>query len=112
MCSPHRNEADQRALLQRVKQAVLAIEPEADVLLYGSRSRGDSQDESDWDFLVLVEGPVDQERTDRVRHALYEIEWDCGDVISSVVRSRRDWNSSRSRAMPFHGNVEREGMHL
>lgn len=103
---------DPKALQRRVKQAVQTIEPEAQVILYGSRSRGDSQGESDWDFLVLVDGAVDQERTDRIRHRLHEIEWECGEVISSVVRSRREWDSSRSRAMPFHENVEREGVRL
>jgi len=34
-------------LLQRVKQAVHKVEPEADSLLYGSRARGDAQAESD-----------------------------------------------------------------
>lgn len=47
MCPQEQNEAGMEALLRRVKQAVHGIEPEADVLLYGSRSRGDSQEESD-----------------------------------------------------------------
>ena len=42
-------------LLQRVKQAVHKVEPEADSLLYGSRARGDAQAESDWNFLKLCQ---------------------------------------------------------
>ena len=84
---------DRDALLERVKQTVRGVEPDADVILYGSRSRGNSQPESDWDFVVLVDGHVDDRRTDGVRHALYEVEWDTGEVISSIVRSREDWNS-------------------
>jgi predicted nucleotidyltransferase len=40
-------------LLERVKQAVHEVEPEADIVLYGSRARGDAHAESDWDFLIL-----------------------------------------------------------
>jgi predicted nucleotidyltransferase len=40
--------------------------------LYGSRARGNAQAESDWDFLILLDGVVDDARTDAVRHRLYE----------------------------------------
>ncbi len=99
-------------LLKRVKRAICEVEPNAKIILYGSRSRGDSLAESDWDFLILVDGPVDYERTDRIRHQLYEIEWESGEVLCSIVRSREEWNSSFYRAMPFRQNVEREGIVL
>jgi len=99
-------------LLRQVKQAVKELEPEAEVILYGSRSRGDSGEESDWDFLVLVDGPVDDKRTDNIRHRLYEIEWDSGEVISSIVRNRDEWNSLPYTSMPFHLRVEQQGIKL
>jgi len=67
-------------LLGKVKQAVHEIEPGAKIILYGSRSREDSTSGSDWDFLILVDGPVTDQRTDRIRHRLYEIEWEFGEV--------------------------------
>ncbi len=100
---------NRKLLLETVKQSVYKIEPSARIVLYGSRSREDAGKESDWDFLILVDGPVDDARTDAIRHRLYEIEWETGEVISSVVRSREDWNSLRYQAMPFRQNVEREG---
>lgn len=75
-------------LPKRVKECVLSIEPTAEVILYGSRARGDSHEESDWDFLVLVDGPVDDRRVDGIRHRIYEIEWESDQVLSSIVRSR------------------------
>ena len=41
------------------------------------------------DFLILLDGVVDDARTDAIRHRLYEIEWDCGEVLSAIVRSRQ-----------------------
>ena len=103
---------NQEALLKRVKQAIREVEPDADIILYGSRSREDAGSESDWDFLILVDGPVNDERTDAIRHRLYEIEWESGEVLCSVVRNRLEWSSARYQAMPFHQNVEREGIVL
>lgn len=99
-------------LLEKIRRAVLELEPEAEIILYGSRSRGDSLQKSDWDFLILLEGPINDERTDRIRHTLYEIEWESGEIISSIVRNHEQWNSDRFRAMPFHQKVSREGMRL
>ena len=99
-------------LIGQIKQAVHEIEPEAEIILYGSRSRGDALSGSDWDFLILVHGPMSDERTDRIRHRLYEIEWESGEVISSIVRNREEWDSDPYQAMPFHQRVPQEGIRL
>ena len=99
-------------LLRRVKDTIHEIEPGAEVILYGSRSRGDESSESDWDFLILVDGPVDGQRTDKIRHRLYEIEWESGEVLSSIVRDRSKWDDLPYRATPFHQKVESEGIFL
>lgn len=99
-------------LLEQIRRAVREVEPGAEIILYGSRSRGDAIAESDWDFLVLVDGPLNEERTDRIRHRLYEVEWGSGEVISSIVRNREEWNSDIYQAMPFHQRVQQEGVRL
>ena len=99
-------------IIEKIKQTVLEVEPRAEIILYGSRSREDKDSESDWDLLVLVDGPVDDERTDRIRHRLYEVEWECGEVLSTIVRNREEWDSPIYKSMPFHESVEREGIVL
>jgi uncharacterized protein len=99
-------------ILQKVKTAVLAIEPSADVILFGSRARADYREYSDWDFLILVDGTVDIVRTDKIRRVLFDIELDTDQVISSIVRSRQEWNSRKYSVVPLHKNVEREGVHI
>jgi uncharacterized protein len=100
---------NQEVLLRRVKQAVHEVEPDAEIILYGSRAREDARSESDWDFLISVNSPANDARTDAIRHRLYEIEWEWGEVLCSVVRTREQWDSERYQAMPFHQTVEREG---
>jgi predicted nucleotidyltransferase len=100
---------NQEMLLKRVKQAVHEVEPKAEIILYGSRARDEAETESDWDFLILVDGPVNDARVDAIRHQLYEVEWECEEILCSIVRSRQQWDSSLYQAMPFHQNVERDG---
>jgi len=99
-------------LLLKVKECVLKIEPFAEVFLFGSRARNDFTEFSDWDFLVLVDGEVTTLRVDKIRHSLYEIEWETGEVISTIVKSRQLWNDPDYRVVPLHRSIEREGILL
>ena len=99
-------------LLEQVKQTIHEIEPDADIILYGSRARGDAHPESDWDFLILLDGAVDDARTDTIRHRLYDIEWDGGEVLSAIVRSRQEWHTPLYQVMPFSKVVREQGILL
>jgi predicted nucleotidyltransferase len=99
-------------LMQKVKEAVLELETNAEILLYGSRARGDSIEQSDWDFLILLDGNVDDHRTDKIRHRLYELEWELGEVISSIIRNKDEWNSMPFTTMPIYHAIEKEGIRL
>jgi uncharacterized protein len=99
-------------ILEKIKAAILKIEPSAEIILYGSRAREDFHDGSDWDFLIIVNGEVDDNRTDKIRHQLYEIEWETGDVLCSIVRSRTEWESQEYRVIPLYKNIKLEGISL
>jgi uncharacterized protein len=103
---------EETALLRRIRETVHAVEPTAQIILYGSRARGDAAPDSDWDLLVLLAGSVDMERKRAISHRLYELEWETNTVLSPMIREREQWESSLYRAMPFHWNVTREGIAL
>ena len=46
-------------LLKHCKKAIRQVVPDADVILYGSRARGDATEYSDYDILVLTNGSAD-----------------------------------------------------
>ncbi len=92
-------------LRNRIRNAVTRIEESARILLYGSRASGKASEDSDWDILVLLEGKVDHGRAQCVRRAVYEVEWDTGEVLSTIVRSKDDWESPQSRSTPLYRNI-------
>lgn len=97
------------ALLHRCVDAIRAVEPGASVYLYGSRARGEARPDSDWDLLVLLDGPVDYERAADVRAPLYPIEWSTGHIINAMVRSRSDWNAT---SPSLRGHVDQDAIAL
>jgi predicted nucleotidyltransferase len=99
-------------LLAQVKRVVHEIEPDAEIILYGSRARGDAQPDSDWDLLILLDGVVDWKRKEKISHRLLNVELEYNEVLLAIVRSQQEWNSPLYRAMPLHKNISREGIQL
>ena len=96
----------------KIKETIMSLDPEAEVYIYGSRVRGDSSIESNWDVMVITPRPVTPQLKRSIRHALYEIEWDNECVISSIIHSREEWDNSLMRTTPFYRNVTREAVRI
>ncbi len=64
-----------------IKKCISDIDPNAQVILFGSRARGDERAESDWDLLVLTDYPVDLEKERQFRNHLYDLELETGDLF-------------------------------
>jgi len=99
-------------LLQRCKEAIRQVVPDADVILYGSRARGDANEYSDYDILIIVNGSVDMALEERILDKIYPLELETCEVLTFIVYSTQDWNSPLYRAMPLHKNVDRDGVIL
>ncbi len=97
-------------ILKKVKEVIKTVEPSAEIFLYGSQARKEHTEQSDWDFLILVEGTVDTARVDRIRHILYEIEWSTGEILSSIIRNREEWYNPKFKFVPLHVNIAKEGI--
>jgi predicted nucleotidyltransferase len=103
---------DETGLLERVKAAVHALAPGAEIILFGSRARDTAGDHSDWDFLILLASARDRSLESQIKDRLYDIELDTGTVLSSVIRTKQEWQSSRYAVLPLRQQIERDGIRL
>ena len=99
-----------KAFLQKVKESVHSIDPQADVYLFGSRARGDYRKDSDWDFLVLTSSKVTRELKYAFSDRLNELELEAERVISSFIRSKEEWPNYE--LTDFYQNVQEDGKRL
>lgn len=98
--------------MKKVRDRVHSLLPGADVILYGSRARLEAGLESDWDFLILVDRPADQQLVAELRDRLYDLELETNAILSAIVRSRDEWNSELYAILPFKEFVQRDGVVL
>jgi predicted nucleotidyltransferase len=102
---------DKTELLARIKNVINKIDPEARLILYGSRARGDEHVDSDWDLLILVNSKTDLDYEKVFRHSLYDLELKSGEAFSVSVYNKNEWDSNYWMT-PLYQNVAREGIRI
>lgn len=96
-------------LLARCKSAILSIEPEAEIVLYGSYARNEQNAESDLDLLVLLPGEPAIETKLAINEATHAIQLDSGVLIVCLIKSKRFWRDVMS-VTPLYEAIEEEGL--
>lgn len=94
-----------------IRLCISQIDSKAEVILYGSRARGDARENSDWDVLILTDYATDLKQESIFRDHLYELELQTGESFSVFAYSKSEWHGKQS-ITPFYGNVTREGIAL
>jgi predicted nucleotidyltransferase len=94
-----------------IREYVNSVDSKAEVILYGSRARGDERADSDWDILILTDYPVDLATEEKFRDKLYDLELEIDEPLSVFIYSKNEWRR-RQRITPFYRNVNKEGIEL
>ena len=100
----------QDAILQQVKATVRQVDPLAEVILFGSRARGDARDDSDWDFLVLTSYPLNRKNKYVIVDAVFErVELVTGEVITLILHEKTRWYDKYS-VTPLFQRIKEDGI--
>jgi len=83
----------QQYILNNISSKVHQVIPDAEVLLYGSRARGDWKEESDWDILILTNQDVNRNLKEAVWEAVYPISVEIASFISPLIVKKDAWES-------------------
>ena len=82
-------------------------------ILYGSYARGDYNNSSDIDIMILTDFSKEEieEYRDKISDIAFDIELSTGYIISPIIRNIDIFNI-RTSYIPFYHNVEKEGVIL
>lgn len=78
---------------------------------FGSRIRGDQDDESDFDLLVIVRGRTTA-KIDSIINIIVDIEYENSLSFFPVIKDSNAFNLEKSFSTPFYQNIINEGIRI
>ena len=98
-------------VLDMIRTTVRDKEPDAQIILYGSRARSDAREDSDWDIVVLLnKPPMPHEERYAIAYDLWDKAQDYGEEINTLVYTKDQWNDAPPSLFKY--NVREEGIQL
>jgi predicted nucleotidyltransferase len=84
--------------------------PGAGIILYGSKARGEDEEFSDIDILVLLDEVVNNSLEEEIFSTAFQLELEYDVIFGIIVYSKNFWDSKLGREIPLHWNVDKEGI--
>ena len=97
-------------ILSKIKESVSKLDPDAKIILFGSRARGDYEKESDWDILILTSIPATEENKRNLRYHLLDIELETEQAISTLIHHYDHWKNYY--VTPLYDVIQKEGIEV
>jgi len=102
---------EERDALSRVTRTLRSRFGAVEVILYGSAARGELDEESDIDLLVVLPR-LDWEMQKEIIAVCFDAELRCGRVISAICYTTKEIEHSPLRSSPLVLTARREGQIL
>ena len=98
-------------IISLIRDTIRASEPTAQIILYGSRARGDAREDSDWDVLTIVDKPrLTLKDRNNIQFLVGDKGLELGQEINVFPYTRRQWEQAPPSLFKY--NVLNEGIAL
>lgn len=101
---------NERAAIEAAAAVLRKHLPVNQVILFGSKARGDDHDDSDIDLLLLTTHRLTWEEQGRASELLFQLQLDYSVLFGLVLVSEDDWFRGVYQVMPLRDEVERDGV--
>lgn len=104
---------EEKNILQELKKEIhrLAGDSLEGVFLYGSKARGDFDDQSDIDIIIIVQG-LSRELKDKMLAKIADLELEYLTPLSIIVISKEDFDNLKKKERRLALDIEKEGISI
>ncbi|MEO6537980.1 MAG: nucleotidyltransferase domain-containing protein [Ferruginibacter sp.] len=85
---------NQNEILKKIKVIVHQSVPGAKIFLFGSRAGGKTDEESDWDILILTEKKYPKTMRWQIQDSLFSLSVKLHTYIDITLAKESEWNSA------------------
>ncbi len=103
---------EDKIILDKIARIIRKYLPNAKIIFYGSRARGEGEENSDYDILVITPTKVDWKQEKCVRDKISEISVNNEILISVIFMSKSRWNHPICKGSPFYAEIREDGLIL
>jgi len=96
--------------LSELKRRICKQIDVTDVILYGSTARGNTDDDSDIDLLIITKKPLSRERRHEITDLTFEINLEHGTNFSTLVVDKESWDKGYFSVLPIKEEILKEGV--
>jgi uncharacterized protein len=97
--------------VEEFKRKVIDRFRNAEFILFGSKARGEADEYSDIDILVLLDHEPNISTEEEIIDIGFELEIKYDVVLGIIAHSRTFWDS-RGILMPIHKEIEKDGIQI
>ncbi len=98
-------------VIDLIRTTIHKAEPTAQIILYGSRARGDARPSSDWDILAIIDKAyLGLDERSSLEYDVWDKGLNIGEEINLFTYTKQQWESAPPSL--FKHNVMKEGILL
>ena len=102
----------QSKALKEIKQRVIEQFSIVDCLLYGSAARGDADEESDVDLLIVTDVPLTRFKRHEITDIVFDVNLKYNTNFSTCVVDRETWETGIISVLPLRDEILKDGIRI